>query len=295
MVVSDTRRCSTASRKGCVGREARRQRPVQGRARGAPRRGARPGLCGWGGHSSRPFEGFPGRGSPQLRADQRPEFLSGALTAEGSGFRLVGAGRVEAEPKAQIEPFESKLLSDVPGDAVAFLTFRGGDAFEQQMEELKRDGELRPGPRRARAHARLPHRQPARSLLARGRPLRPPRLAHSRGHASRRRTGRAGGPRAREHDARSSDEVASDPAVPGPARRKRESRSSASTWASFSSAPPASTTRSSSRSGRTPSRSCAATARGSATTKASRARKTQPACRTRARASCGSTSRTAFR
>ncbi len=85
------------------------------------------------------FEGLPGA-VPELGPDQRPEFLSGALTAEGSGFRLVGAGRVEAEPKAQIEPFESKLLGDVPGDAVAFLTFRGGDAFEQQMEKLEREG-----------------------------------------------------------------------------------------------------------------------------------------------------------
>jgi hypothetical protein len=90
------------------------------------------------------FKDFPGVAS-QLRADQRPEFLAAALTAEDSGFQLVGAGRVEAEPKFQIEPFESKFLSDVPADAVAFLTFRGGDEFERQMEEMKRDGSFGQG------------------------------------------------------------------------------------------------------------------------------------------------------
>jgi len=80
----------------------------------------------------------------QLGADQKPEFLSAALAAEGSGLRLVGAGRAEAEPKAPIEPFESKFLDDVPADAVAFLTFRGGEEFEQQMEKLQREGDFGP-------------------------------------------------------------------------------------------------------------------------------------------------------
>jgi hypothetical protein len=88
---------------------------------------------------------FPGMAATPLRADQRPEFLSAALTAEGSGFRLLAAGRVEAEPKARIEPFESKLLGDVPADAVAFLTFRGGDEFERQMEDLEKDDAYREG------------------------------------------------------------------------------------------------------------------------------------------------------
>ena len=37
-------------------------------------------------------------------------------------------GRPKA-PESQAEPFESKLLEVVPGDAVAFLTFKGGDAY----------------------------------------------------------------------------------------------------------------------------------------------------------------------
>jgi hypothetical protein len=89
-------------------------------------------------------KGFPGV-APQLGADQRPEFIAAALTAKDSGFQLVGAGRTEAEPKAQIEPFESKFLNEVPADAVAFLTFRGGDEFEQQMEKMKQDGTFGPG------------------------------------------------------------------------------------------------------------------------------------------------------
>ena len=92
-----------------------------------------------------PFQDFPGMTPPQLRADQKPEFLSAALAAEGSGLRLVGAGRTEAEPKAPIEPFESRFLGDVPADAVAFLTFRGGEQFEQQLEDMKRDGSLDEG------------------------------------------------------------------------------------------------------------------------------------------------------
>ncbi len=80
------------------------------------------------------LQSFPGMAGTPLTADQRPEFFSAALTAEGTGFRLVGVGRVEADPKVQIEPFESKLLGDVPADAVAFLTFRGGDELERQLE-----------------------------------------------------------------------------------------------------------------------------------------------------------------
>ncbi|MEK6276269.1 MAG: DUF3352 domain-containing protein [Actinomycetota bacterium] len=84
--------------------------------------------------------GVPGMSPLQLGTGQKPEFLSAAFSAEESGFRLVGAARAEDTPKTKIESFESKLVADVPSDAVAFLTFRGGDEFEQQMEDLKRDG-----------------------------------------------------------------------------------------------------------------------------------------------------------
>jgi hypothetical protein len=87
--------------------------------------------------------GVPRMSPLRLGTGQRPEFLSAAFSAEGSGFRLVGAARAEETPKTKIEPFESKLLGDVPSDAVAFLAFRGGEEFERQMEELQRDGSFR--------------------------------------------------------------------------------------------------------------------------------------------------------
>jgi hypothetical protein len=90
-------------------------------------------------------QGIPGMTIPQLTADQKPEFLSAALAAEGSGLRLVGATRTEDAPKTRVEPFESKLLGAVPADAVAFLTFRGGDAFEKQLGELKKNGMYKQG------------------------------------------------------------------------------------------------------------------------------------------------------
>lgn len=91
------------------------------------------------------LQSFPGMAGTPLRPDQRPEYLSAALTAEGSGFKLVGAGRLEADPKAQFESFESKFLDEVPADAIAFLTFRGGDEFERQLEELEQGDAYREG------------------------------------------------------------------------------------------------------------------------------------------------------
>ena len=67
------------------------------------------------------------------------------MSAEGSGFRLVGAGRTETEPKAPIEPFESKFLTMCRLTRVAFLTFRGGEQFEQQLERDEGDGSLDEG------------------------------------------------------------------------------------------------------------------------------------------------------
>jgi hypothetical protein len=85
-------------------------------------------------------------GSPlPLSADQRPEYLSAALAAEGDGFRLVGTGRAAQAPEGQPEPFESTLLDVVPGDAVAFLTFKGGDEYKRQLKELERNKTYRMG------------------------------------------------------------------------------------------------------------------------------------------------------
>lgn len=85
-------------------------------------------------------------GSPlPLSADQRPEYLSAALAAEGDGFRLFGTGRAAEAPQEQQEPFESTLLGVVPADAVAFLTFKGGDEYERQIQELEKNEMYRMG------------------------------------------------------------------------------------------------------------------------------------------------------
>jgi hypothetical protein len=85
-------------------------------------------------------------GSPlPLSADQSPEYLSAALAAEGDGFRLVGTGRAARAPEAQTKPFESTLLEVVPADAVAFLTFKGGDEYERQLQELEKNETYRMG------------------------------------------------------------------------------------------------------------------------------------------------------
>jgi Protein of unknown function (DUF3352) len=68
-----------------------------------------------------------------LPSEQRPEYVSAAFAAEGDGLRLVGATRAETEPKTKPNVFSSQLIEDVPGDAVAFLTFRGNDSFATRV------------------------------------------------------------------------------------------------------------------------------------------------------------------
>jgi hypothetical protein len=85
-------------------------------------------------------------GSPlPLTSDQSPEYLSAALAAEGDGFRLVGTGRATQPLEGQPEPFESTLLDVVPADAVAFLTFKGGDEYSKQLQELEKNETYRMG------------------------------------------------------------------------------------------------------------------------------------------------------
>jgi hypothetical protein len=68
-----------------------------------------------------------------LTSEQRPEYVSAAFAAESDGLRLVGATRAETEPKTKPTVFASTLIDDVPGDAIAFLTFRGNDSFAKQV------------------------------------------------------------------------------------------------------------------------------------------------------------------
>jgi hypothetical protein len=86
----------------------------------------------------------PGSAMP-FSSEQGIDFLSLGLKAEGSGLRLVGAGRASGEPQQQTEPFESKLVEVVPADAVAFLTFKGGDQYQRQLDELEKNEAYRMG------------------------------------------------------------------------------------------------------------------------------------------------------
>ena len=80
---------------------------------------------------------LPGGSLFQLQAGARPEFIAAAFAAEDEGMRLVSASRTEVEAAAQAEPFESKLLADVPGDAVAFVAFHGGEGLDKQLQQLQ--------------------------------------------------------------------------------------------------------------------------------------------------------------
>ena len=80
---------------------------------------------------------LPGGSLFQLQAGARPEFIAAAFAAQDEGMRLVSASRTEVEAAAQAEPFESKLLADVPGDAVAFVAFHGGDSLDKQLQQLQ--------------------------------------------------------------------------------------------------------------------------------------------------------------
>jgi Protein of unknown function (DUF3352) len=82
------------------------------------------------------FREYQGGGqSPfQLTMGQRLDFVTAALAAEGDGLRLTGAARAAKEPKTAPRVYSSKLIEDVPGDAIAFLSFRGDNSFARQAE-----------------------------------------------------------------------------------------------------------------------------------------------------------------
>jgi Protein of unknown function (DUF3352) len=82
------------------------------------------------------FQEYDGTGqSPfPLTTSQRLDFVTAALTAEDDGVRLTGAARAAEEPKTQTQVYSSRLIEDVPADAIAFLTFRGEDSFARQAQ-----------------------------------------------------------------------------------------------------------------------------------------------------------------
>jgi hypothetical protein len=59
------------------------------------------------------------------------DFVSASLSAEDDGVRLEGAAKGEGVKTLGAGDFTSTLLGGVPSDALAFLTFRGGDTTDQ--------------------------------------------------------------------------------------------------------------------------------------------------------------------
>jgi hypothetical protein len=72
--------------------------------------------------------------SPFQLATGQLDFVTASLRAEGDGVRLAGTARAAGEPKTEPKVYSSKLIDDVPGDVIAFLTFRGDSSFTRQAQ-----------------------------------------------------------------------------------------------------------------------------------------------------------------
>lgn len=73
----------------------------------------------------------------QMAALQKLDSLSASLTAEDDGVRVRGAAKgAGADEVLGGGNFDSKLLANTPGDALAFLTFRGGSGLADTLQGL---------------------------------------------------------------------------------------------------------------------------------------------------------------
>ena len=77
---------------------------------------------------------IPG-GTPNFSSGQQPDAVAAALSAGSDGFQFVGAFSSKKAPQAS--EFTSKLLANVPGDAILFASFRGGGQVDQQLQGLQ--------------------------------------------------------------------------------------------------------------------------------------------------------------
>jgi Protein of unknown function (DUF3352) len=65
------------------------------------------------------------------------DFISAALSAEDDGLRLHGAAAGEGSSSLASGDYESKLISGVPADALAFLSFKGGNGIDELKDQLE--------------------------------------------------------------------------------------------------------------------------------------------------------------
>ncbi|HEY3050486.1 MAG TPA: DUF3352 domain-containing protein [Gaiellaceae bacterium] len=75
-----------------------------------------------------------GGASPFQLTTGQLDFVTASLRAEGDGLRLAGTARAADEPTTEPKVYGSKLIDDVPGDAIAFLTFRGDSSFTRRAQ-----------------------------------------------------------------------------------------------------------------------------------------------------------------
>ena len=73
---------------------------------------------------------------PALAAQGKLTWVSAELVAQDGGMKLDAYSKSENAPaSSQGKPYTSELLSRVPADAVAFLTFRGGNSFDRLQQQ----------------------------------------------------------------------------------------------------------------------------------------------------------------
>lgn len=71
------------------------------------------------------------------------DYVAVALEAKDNGLRFVGAARSTEDTKAA--EFRSKLVEDVPGDALLVASFRGGGQIDKQLGQLNSNPTYRQG------------------------------------------------------------------------------------------------------------------------------------------------------
>jgi hypothetical protein len=65
------------------------------------------------------------------------KYLSASLSAENDGLRLKGAAASSDSSGLSGGNYQSKVISGVPADALAFLSFRGGKQIDQLNQQLE--------------------------------------------------------------------------------------------------------------------------------------------------------------
>jgi hypothetical protein len=82
------------------------------------------------------FQEGKGNGFASSTPGTNLDYISAALSAEDDGLRLHGAVAGKGSRSLASGDYESKLISGVPADALAFLSFKGGKSVDQIKSQL---------------------------------------------------------------------------------------------------------------------------------------------------------------